>query len=356
MEKALNSINYTNFLIWLTCFFIALWVLLFAFDKSPLLLKYQTFGISYKFSLSGIFGLLAAFTYGWYLSKKFLKPDIEITSLKHASASLYMVVYTLLLYLIGFTLFTFAFPSYSLNIFNSVVFYFIFIQILTKKKYSTTCKYNYIFIVLKKQYWLLFFLLLFYLGLAMFDQAYIFTDAFLYESLREEFSENVIESLLASGNRFGWVAYAILPIVILFKVLFATVCITIGVILADIDFTFKKIFKSAITSEYVFLTSQTLFSFSLFMNRADLTIENAGNYFPFSMLSFFGVDNVVSWLHYPLQTLNRFEVVYVVLISWLLSRQWKPDFIESLNIVIPSYGIGLLVWMILVVFLTLQIS
>jgi len=113
MEKALNSINYTNFLIWLTCFFIALWVLLFAFDKSPLLLKYQTFGISYKFSLSGIFGLLAAFTYGWYLSKKFLKPDIEITSLKHASASLYMVVYTLLLYLIGFTLFTLAFPSYA---------------------------------------------------------------------------------------------------------------------------------------------------------------------------------------------------------------------------------------------------
>src|SRR5690625_8041205 len=86
-----------------------------------------------------------------------------------------------------------------------MVFYFIFIQILTKKKYSTTCKYNYIFIVLKKQYWLLFFLLLFYLGLAMFDQAYIFTDAFLYESLREEFSENVIESLLASGKRFGWV-------------------------------------------------------------------------------------------------------------------------------------------------------
>src|SRR5690625_2164836 len=123
----------------------------------------------------------------------------------------------------------------------------------------------------------------------MFDQAYIFTDAFLYESLREEFSENVIESLLASGNRFGWVAYAILPIVILFKVLFATVCITIGVILADIDFTFKKIFKSAITSEYVFLTSQTLFSFSLFINRADLTIEISFNYFPFSIHSYLSV-------------------------------------------------------------------
>src|SRR5690625_5978466 len=127
MEKALNSINYTNFLIWLTCFFIALWVLLFAFDKSPLLLKYQTFGISYKFSLSGIFGLLAAFTYGWYLSKKFLKPDIEITSLKHASASLYMVVYTLLLYLIGFSLFSLSFLSFFFNIFNCVFFYFIFI-------------------------------------------------------------------------------------------------------------------------------------------------------------------------------------------------------------------------------------
>src|SRR5690625_7819450 len=112
MEKALNSINYTNFLIWLTCFFIALWVLLFAFDKSPLLLKYQTFGISYKFSLSGFFGLLAAFTYGWYLSKKFLKPGLEITSLKHTSATLYFVIYIFLLFIIDFSLLSL---DYKLN-------------------------------------------------------------------------------------------------------------------------------------------------------------------------------------------------------------------------------------------------
>lgn len=111
-----------------------------------------------------------------------------------------------------------------------------------------------------------------------------------------------------------------------------------------------------VLAEVTFIIAQVIHLVKLFANRAELTFDTTANYFPFSILSFFGSENVVSWLHYPLQTLNLFLVLYVVLISWLLSKQWKPNFVESLNIVIPSYGIGLLLWMALVVFLTLQIS
>lgn len=104
------------------------------------------------------------------------------------------------------------------------------------------------------------------------------------------------------------------------------------------------------------MISQSIYLVNLYIHRAELTFETTANYFPLSLLSFWGAENIVSWLHYPLQTLNLFEVAYILCISWLLSKQWKPNFIESINIVLPSYGIGLLIWMVLVVFLTLQIS
>lgn len=209
---------------------------------------------------------------------------------------------------------------------------------------------------MKKHVWYLLILIVLYISLSVFDQVFIFTEEFIYRSLSNEFSESVIEALITSENQFGWIAYVVSPLIIMLKILFVTFCITTGAILTDSEFTFRYIFRSATYSEYVFLISQAVFSFNLYFNRDALNIENVGSYFPLSMLSYFGTENVVPWLHYPLQTLNLFEVAYILCISWLLSKQWKTYFIESINIVLPSYGIGLLIWMVLVVFLTLQIS
>lgn len=205
-------------------------------------------------------------------------------------------------------------------------------------------------------YWVLLIIILMYFIINIFDTTFIFTEEFIYRSFSGEASEYVIEALITSQNRFGWISIAILPFIVLLRILFAAFCVTTGAILTDTDFTLKNIFQAATYSEFVFLFSQAVFSLNLYLNRDVLTIDNVGNFFPLSALSYFGVENVVTWLHYPLQTLNVFEVVYIVCLTWLLSRQWKPDFIDSFNIVIPSYGIGLLTWMVLVVFLTLQIS
>jgi|SRR5690625_431098 len=212
------------------------------------------------------------------------------------------------------------------------------------KKLNIHTKCNLIFIVVS------------YIFIAFFLENWILTDEVFYRSLSTQIPLYTVDGILESREKFWWVPYLIQIVVILIKVLFVSLCIFIGVVLSDIRIPFKNIFRVAVIAEIIFVIGQSIYLFNLYTHRAELTFETTANYFPLSMLSFFGVENVVSWLHYPLQTLNLFEVVYVVLISWLLSRQWKPDFIESLNIVIPSYGIGLLVWMILVVFLTLQIS
>jgi hypothetical protein len=195
-----------------------------------------------------------------------------------------------------------------------------------------------------------------YILIIFLSEYWILTDQFFYENLSVQFSFYAIDDILESRERFWWTVYVVQVIVVICKTLFATLCIFIGVILSDIDFSFKDLFRFVIISEFIFVIAQAIYLINLYVNRAELTFDTMANYFPISMLSFYGVENVVPWLHYPLQTLNLFEVFYILLISWLLSKQWKPDFVESINIVLPSYGIGLLLWMVLVVFLTLQIS
>lgn len=195
-----------------------------------------------------------------------------------------------------------------------------------------------------------------YIILNILTDHLIFNDNFFYRTFSDQMSIQNIDQLLSFTEKIWWFNYLFQPIYVLLKALFVVLCITTYSILNDIEFSLKNFFKLAVFAEVIFIVSHSIYFFNLYINRTTLTLETVANYFPLSLLSFYGVENVVSWLHYPIQSLNLFEVLYVLFISWLLSKQWKPNFVESLNIVLASYGIGLLLWMVLVVFLSLQIS
>jgi hypothetical protein len=188
------------------------------------------------------------------------------------------------------------------------------------------------------------------------DSYYIFTDKIIYENSGVNYSLDIVEEIISFNEKSRWIGYIVIICTLFIKLMFVSFCIIVGAIFTNTSFSITNIYHAVIYSEIIFLISQKVYTLNLLLNRDVLTFDNFGNFFPLSMLSFIGIGNVAEWLHYPLQTLNLFEVAYVLCISWLLSKQWKPNFVESLNIVIPSYGIGLLIWMVLVVFLTLQVS
>jgi hypothetical protein len=191
-----------------------------------------------------------------------------------------------------------------------------------------------------------------YLVLAYISDQFIIGDEIYIRS----FSDQTIEAVLSMRERYGWLNYLFMPLTLILKIAFSAICISIGAVLSSLEFKFKTFLKAVLLAEGVFIIAQIFYLVNLSRHLDILTIETSLNYFPLSVISIYGVENVVPWLHYPLQTLNLFEVFYILFISWLLSRQWKPNFIESLNIVLPSYGTGLLLWLVLVTFLTLQIS
>lgn len=195
-----------------------------------------------------------------------------------------------------------------------------------------------------------------YIFLTFISNSLFFTEELYYRSFSDQLTIQSIEAFWELQEQYRWLGYVLMPLIVLLKVVFATVCISIGVVLSTIEFKFKTVFKTVLLAEVVFVIAQSIYLINLSFHLDTLTVATVSNYFPFTVLSYFGTENVVDWLQYPLQTLNVFEAAYMGLIAWLLSKQWKPNFIESLSVVVPSYGTGLILWLVLVTFLTLQIS
>lgn len=66
---------------------------------------------------------------------------------------------------------------------------------------------------------------------------------------------------------------------------------------------------------------------------------------------------------YPLNLLNIFELGYFLVLAWLLvgvineaNEQRQVKFGQSLKLVTASYGSGLLLWVLVVMFITLNLS
>lgn len=188
------------------------------------------------------------------------------------------------------------------------------------------------------------------------SNTYFFTDQFYYRSFSDQLTFQTVDTFLNMQKEYGWVGYVFTPLIIALKIFSAALCISIGAVLSNIEFKFRTIFKAALLAEVVFILGQIIYLINVSFHLDTLTLETASNYYPLTILSYFGTQNVVDWLQYPLQTLNLFEVFYMAAIAWLLAKQWKQDFIESLVVVLPSYVTGLVLWLALVTFLTLQVS
>ena len=80
------------------------------------------------------------------------------------------------------------------------------------------------------------------------------------------------------------------------------------------------------------------------------------NYNPLGVSGFLKNDTIPKYLLYPIQQLNLFEVAYWFLLAYGIKSLGNIDFKKALKITSLSYGVGLAIWCIFIVFLQLQFS
>jgi len=193
--------------------------------------------------------------------------------------------------------------------------------------------------------------------LALFiNNEFVLTDQVYYQTYGEWVAMERIERYVQLLEQYRWVGYAMAPLVLIIKISFVSVCVNVGTLFADYAIGFKKIFKIALIAEVIFVFNNVMRVLWLAFFTDVNVMYDVQYFYPLSLLSLFDPTTLESWFIYPMATLNLSEFLYFLVLAYGLKLALKQVYDKALNLVLSTYGIGLLIWMFFIVFLSINLS
>ncbi len=196
-----------------------------------------------------------------------------------------------------------------------------------------------------------------YAVITFIQQEFIFTDEVYYNSLGEQMAYERIETLLEFRKKWAWVSYLFIPVTILLKAFFVTVCLNVGALLSErntVRAGFKSLFGLSLKASAVYvLYPLALLLIMLAFSQVEF-IEDFQRLDYFSLAGLLGFTDVSEWWIVPLRTIHLFEIVFWIVLAGGLSVLLQQSFRRSLGFVATTYGVGLVLWMLFIMFLYLN--
>lgn len=179
----------------------------------------------------------------------------------------------------------------------------------------------------------------------------------LYDSLANQLTVEQLNKAFASIRKWQLWGYLLIPILILLKTHIIALVLSVGTFFFNIKIAYKKLWNIVLKAEFIFLFVSLIKLGWFYFFKTDFTLEELQLFYPLSTLSFIGAEGVEPWYIYPLQVSNVFEVVYWIVLAFLIDKALnikKGNL--GIKIVASSYGLALLIWVVAVMFFTLNMS
>lgn len=195
-----------------------------------------------------------------------------------------------------------------------------------------------------------------YMLLAWYTAHYIIKDQLYYNSLGDQLAMERIDAFISKRKSQEWISYVATPALLLLKIGYTAVCISLGGFVVGMEAPFKKVFKVALFAELILLTGGIVQNACLYLFKEINTLEDIQQFSPFSLYGLIGTKDTPLYLNYPLRVINLFEIGYWFLLAKGLQAFFGKPFGKMLGFVLGSYGIGLLVWTVFIVFLSINLT
>jgi hypothetical protein len=154
----------------------------------------------------------------------------------------------------------------------------------------------------------------------------------------------------------SWISYAFTPLILFIKFSIVSFVLYTGIILNNFQnqIHLNAIFKIVIASETVFVLAGFLKFLWFYFFAGNYDLNDLNLFYPLSLINFFQQEELVKYWIYPLQTLNLFHFVYILSLSFGITKVCSIQKSDSEKIVLSSYIPALLFWIILIMFLTID--
>lgn len=183
-----------------------------------------------------------------------------------------------------------------------------------------------------------------------------------YLTFIKETNINRIEQILTQFKEMKWISFILLPLILLIRVFYTSVFLYIGIFFTELKIDFGKLFKIALLADFVYVLAGLVKLVILIFFREVNTLQDL-QFQPLSVMELINAKTIDPLFVYALSLLNVFELGYFMLLAWLLvgvvyeaNEERTLRFGQSLKLVTASYGSGLLLWVLVVMFITLNLS
>lgn len=178
----------------------------------------------------------------------------------------------------------------------------------------------------------------------------------LANTLLERFTKNQVDEILNIQSKWKWLGYTISPLIIMLKISIITAILDAGCFFFGKEIKYKKLFNIVVKAEFIFLLVIVFKTAWFYFFQTNYTLEDLQYFYPLSAINIIGYEGLQPWFVYPFQVLNLFELAYWFILAYLISEELKMNTDKGFSIVASSYGVSLLIWVVGVMFFTLNMS
>lgn len=178
-------------------------------------------------------------------------------------------------------------------------------------------------------------------------------DRLYYNSFSNIIAIDKIGYIIDQYKIYQKIGYGIVPIIILLRVFYTSLCLFIGSFISKEHLSFRQCFNVALKSDPIFLF-ELIFKINYFSFVGINTLQDLNT----RILSAFQLLDLQTetWSSYPFLVLNLFELCYWIILASLSSYYTKEGFWVSILFILKSYGVGLILWIMFIVFIMLNFT
>jgi hypothetical protein len=190
------------------------------------------------------------------------------------------------------------------------------------------------------------------------SKALLINEVVFYNAYSEQLTYDRSLKLFEDMKKLSWISYAFCPIMLLIKFSLISFVIYIGIVLSDVQnkISLGSVFKIVIASEIIFVSVGFIKFLWFYLFAGNYDLNDIGFFYPLSLINFFKTSEVNRLWIFPLQTVNVFQMVYIISISYGLNKVYEIEKSDSDKIVLLSYLPALILWVALIMFLTIDAS
>lgn len=177
-----------------------------------------------------------------------------------------------------------------------------------------------------------------------------------YNTYSEQLTYDRAVELYGVLKKYSWVGFAFFPVIFLVKITAISMVLYIGVIFFNLQkqVSLGKMLHVVTGSEMIFVVAGLIKILWFYYFAGNYTMTDLNFFYPVSLINLFSPEEVDYFWILPLQTVNLFHLVYLLLLAYGISSVGKVNKAFSEKIVAGTYVPALIIWVALIMFISVN--